>query len=256
MTELSRNAPDAAAFVGLAGEAARASRDMLAKGFGRAEIVSQQGRDIKLGEDRRSQDMIVARLAADSDFPVLAEESGWIGAPAAGDTPYWVVDPLDGSFNYRLGVPLCCTAVALCVGRDPVAGAIYDFNRDELFAGGSALGLSINGAPSEPTAWSKSVLATGFPVAADHSEAGMLEVVQRFDGWKKIRMIGSAALSLAWVAAGRFDGYVESGIRWWDVAAGLALVRGAGGAVTIEGEDVLGTLAVAAYGGPQEQDGQ
>lgn len=227
-------------------DAARSAGDLLRAGFGRASVVSQVGRDIKLDEDARSQALIVARLQAASDYPILTEESGWIGIPPNGDEPYWVVDPLDGSFNYQSGTPLCCTSVALCRGMRPVAGAIYDFLNDQMFHGGPGLGLFLNDAPLIPPTGQPSVFATGFPIGGNHAPEALARQAEGYADWRKIRMIGTAGLSLAWVASGRFDAYAESAIRWWDVAGGLALVLGGGGEISIEGERPDGLLTVRA----------
>ncbi|MFT8243812.1 inositol monophosphatase family protein [Roseomonas sp. BN140053] len=221
----------------LAETAARCSRDLLRAGGGVAE--SAIGRDIKLEQDKASEAMILSLLREGSPFPILSEEAGWIGgAPGAGEF-WWAVDPLDGSWNFFRGVPLCCVSVALCRDDRAVLGAIYDFNRDELFSGGPGLGLRRDGAPFEPPPRPRAVLATGLPAKSDHSPAGLAKVFGRVESWTKVRMIGSAALSLAWVSCGRFDGYEEEGVLWWDVAAGCALVEAAGGTVSVTG-DVLG----------------
>lgn len=212
-----------------AGEAARLTRDYLCQAkLLRNSPASQIGRDIKLQEDAASEAMIREFLGRQPDpLPVLGEEAGWAGPAAEGDELHWVIDPLDGSFNYFRGLPLYAVSIALCAGRRTVLGAIYDPERDELFTGGAGLGLSLNGTMVAQPAAARQMLATGFPSKADVnvtlSRLGTLTA-----GWTKMRMLGSAALSLAWVAAGRLDGYTESGIMWWDVAAGLALAEGAG----------------------------
>ncbi|MBI0534670.1 inositol monophosphatase [Roseomonas sp. KE2513] len=212
-----------------AGEAARITRDYLVQSkLLRNSPASQIGRDIKLQEDAASEAMIREFLGRQPDpLPVLGEEAGWAGRAAEGDELHWVIDPLDGSFNYFRGLPLYAVSIALCAGRRAVLGAIYDPERDELFTGGAGLGLSLNGTMVVQPAPARQMLATGFPSKADVnvtlSRLGTLTA-----GWTKMRMLGSAALSLAWTAAGRLDGYTESGIMWWDVAAGLALAEGAG----------------------------
>lgn len=212
----------------LAGEAARCTRDILVTGRQRrADPLTQIGRDIKLPEDGESERRIRALLAERAPLPVLGEEQGWSGGEA--EAPHWVVDPLDGSFNYFRGVPLYAVSIALCAGRTPLLGAIYDPERDELLTGGPGLGLFLNGVALAPKPSPQQLLATGFPSYADP-----VVVCDRLAGqtreWKKIRMLGSAALSLAWVAMGRLDGYAETNIMWWDVAAGLALVQASPGA--------------------------
>ncbi len=219
----------AASLLSLAGDAARCTRDILLAGRQRrADPLAQIGRDIKLPEDGESERRIRALLAARAPLPVLGEEQGWSGGEA--DAPHWVVDPLDGSFNFFRGVPLYAVSVALCAGRTALLGAIYDPERDELLAGGPGLGLFLNGAALRPRPSPQQLLATGFPSYADPAAVCERLAAQTRE-WKKIRMLGSAALSLSWVAMGRLDGYAETNIMWWDVAAGLALVQAAGGAV-------------------------
>lgn len=222
----------------LACEAARSTREILAAGrANRRAPASQIGRDIKLQEDAESEAVIRALLTRGSPFPVLGEEGGWAGSEAT-DGPAWIVDPLDGSFNYFAGIPIYGVAIALCAGRRPILGAIYDPERDELFAGGPGLGLRIGGVPQEPAAPRGQIVATGFPSQADVAETAA-HVGELAGEFKKIRMLGSAALSLAWVAAGRLDAYSERHIMWWDVAAGIALAA-AVGARRIELEELGG----------------
>ena len=239
---------DAAAARETAIAAATASRELL-RSSPALDPRSAIGRDIKLEEDTGSEALITGVLRERSPYPIMSEEAGWIGArPGAGE-PFWAVDPLDGSYNYFRGAPLCCTSVALCIDRRPILGAVFDFNRDELFFGGAGLGLSLNGEPLPPPTRATGVLATGFPVRGDFSAESLTKIALGFQRWTKIRMIGSAALSLAWVAAGRFDAYEEAGIGWFDVAAGLALVECAGGVFAVEGESLDQPLSVLAMGG-------
>jgi myo-inositol-1(or 4)-monophosphatase len=200
---------------------------------GGAEI---SGRDIKLVEDRACERVIRAFLLANSPYPVLGEEEGWGGAPPR-EGPHWVIDPLDGSFNYFRGVPLYAVSIALCEG-DPGAqsaglGVVYDPVRNEMISGGEGLAVRLNGAPAPPRPKSaRQMLASGYPAHADPAavSARLNEFTRE---WTKIRMLGSAALSLGWVALGRLDGYAEQGILWWDVAAGVAIARAAGATVCV-----------------------
>jgi myo-inositol-1(or 4)-monophosphatase len=117
-------------------------------------------------------------------------------------------------------------------------GAIFDFNRNEVFTGIVGAGAWLNGAPmrvSDTAQVGQAVLCTGFPVAMDYSAASLSRFVRLVQQYKKIRLLGSAALSLAYVAAGRVEAYFEQKIRPWDVAAGVAVVRAAGGMVTMAG---------------------
>lgn len=214
----------------LAERAARASRDLLLSAFGQSQEYRITGEDIKLKEDRASQALIIAAIEAHSDLPILSEEAGWVRQAAEPDQLYWVIDPLDGSFNFFAGVPLFAVSVAICIGDRPLFGCVYDVMRDEMFAGGQNHPLTLNTRRLADKAKCNGILATGLPVARQ-TEGQVTQIDSHV--WRKRRMIGSAALSLTWVAAGRFGGYQESGIRWWDVAGGLALVEAAGGSFEI-----------------------
>ena len=220
-------------WVEIAENAARLVDPILKAGGGEAQIL---GRDIKLAQDRACEKAIRAYLTAETPYAVLGEEEGFAGA-APGDAPYWVVDPLDGSFNYFRNIPLYAVSIALCEGepgRGPTRlGVIYDPSRGELVSGGEGLPLRLNGAPAAPRrAGAREMLATGYPTRADPAAVNA-RLGQATREWTKIRMLGSAALSLSWVALGRLDGYSEQAIMWWDVAAGLALARAAGASVSV-----------------------
>jgi myo-inositol-1(or 4)-monophosphatase len=210
----------------LATTAARQGGDYLARQLGRAVSTRWHARDVQLAEDAQAEALIVAHLARHSRHPILTEEAGWIGEPARGDMAYWVVDPLDGSFNFLHGIPLCAVSVALCRGMQPVLGCVHDFIHGETCTGGPGIGLRVNGVPGPAGEHPNGILGTGIPAAAGGQPPSLSQALVH---WRKIRMLGTAALSLAWVARGRLGGYEESGIRWWDVAAGLALVAAAGG---------------------------
>lgn len=197
-------------------------------------VLDDGGHDIKLAADREAEAIIVGQLG-ESGFPILAEERGEIGNVAT-SAPVWVVDPLDGTMNFSRGIPLCCVSIALMEGEQPVLGVVYDFNRDETFAGLAAGGAWLNGAPicvSQVAAPDRAVLATGFPSFRDYSPEALKQTIESFRSFKKVRMLGSAALMLAYLASGRVDAYQEEDIMLWDVAAGLALVKGAGGSVSV-----------------------
>jgi myo-inositol-1(or 4)-monophosphatase len=182
---------------------------------------------------------VILELLSPAGMPVLCEESGLVGD--AEDTgPRWIVDPLDGTANYQRRIPLSCVSIGLFDGETPILGVIYDFHRDELFEGVVGDGAWLNGEViqvSDRIEPGMAVLATGFPVATSFDDAALLDRIRQFQAFKKIRLIGSAALSCAWVAAGRVDAYHERDIQLWDIAAGVALVRAAGGHVAMEPTD-------------------
>ncbi|MBI2424632.1 MAG: inositol monophosphatase [Candidatus Hydrogenedentes bacterium] len=206
---------------------------------GEIPILSQIGRDIKLQADQDAE-AIILEVLAESGFPVLAEESGEHGA-VGGDQPAWIVDPLDGTLNFSRRLPICCVSIALSVGMQPVLGVIYDFNRDELFTGFASGGAWLNGLPitvSAATSAEKAMLCTGLPTRRAFDHASIDRFVHETLRFKKVRLLGSAALMLAYVACARVDAYAEDGTMYWDVAAGVAIIAGAGGFVHMEDSSV------------------
>lgn len=194
------------------------------------KVLSEVGRDIKLQADQDAEAAIL-EILKQSDYPVLAEESGEHG-DATGGGPVWIVDPLDGTLNFSRGIPLCCTSIALAQGDTPILGVIYDFNRDELFTGVPGKGAWHDGQPmrvSDIREAARGILNTGFPTASDYGDEALMEFINNVRRFKKVRLLGSAALMLAYVACGRYEAYAEDNIMWWDVAAGVALVLAAGG---------------------------
>jgi len=220
----------------LAETAARAGADVLRRASTRqGGTRSEAGKDLKLQADVDAEAAILSVLRDGSAHPVLSEECG-ADAGLDPEAAWWVVDPLDGTVNYSRGLPLTCVSVGLWRAGEPVLGVVHDFERDEVFAGEVGRGATCNGAsirPSGVSEPSKAVLATGFPSARDYGDASLLAFCRRVQRFKKVRLLGSAALSLAWVAAGRLDAYFEEDIWLWDVAAGLALVTAAGGRIRV-----------------------
>ena len=234
----------------LAERAARRAGDFLAE-LPRAEIeqASHFGRDVKLEADRAVEERILDVLLKESPFDVLAEESGMHRGEGSHPGLRWIVDPLDGSLNFLRGIPLCCVSVGLWREDEPVLGVVYDFNRDEIFTGVVGEGAERNeqgiqvSCVREPA---QATLSTGFPAGSDFSAAALGRFVSQVQQYKKVRLLGSAALSLAYVAAGRVDAYREHDIKIWDVAAGLALVRAAGGETVVKSTAVLDAFDVYA----------
>lgn len=196
------------------------------------EVNSSGIKDVKIQADLEAEELIRKRLSALSDFPILGEELGGKDAWIYQNKPYWIVDPLDGTYNYLRDMPLCCVSVGLFSGLTPIMGVVYNFTQEELFSGSAETGLRLNGQTIRPQ-WaqqaSEAALMTGFPSGGDYSDGGISAFVETVQAYKKIRMIGTAALALAYVACGRADVYFEPHIKLWDVAAGLALVAAAGG---------------------------
>jgi myo-inositol-1(or 4)-monophosphatase len=231
----------------LAEKAARVAGEILVQERKRLSAVDfQDASDVKLAADRESESRIRELLGQGSSYPIYGEEEGGDQGLTGRYDPYWVVDPLDGTHNYLRGVPSCCVSIGLMRGETPILGVIYDFNRDECFSGIVAEGIWLNGIPIQPQ-WApnrqQASLQTGFPAGMDKNAEVLEKFVRQVQSYKKVRMIGSAALALAYVASGRFDVYFEASIRLWDVAAGLALVQAAGGVVRMSRCDPEKTLA-------------
>ena len=215
----------------LATKAADGAGAYLRSVFGKKQkVLHLDARDVKLEADIHAEEIILAVLD-ETGLPVLAEESGEHGAVGS-DDPYWVVDPLDGTGNFSRGVSSCCVSIALCANGNPVLGVVKDFTLDELFAGIVGKGASLNGAPISVSALTepkKGILATGFPKNFQYSEVDLRSMFEDMRQFMKVRMIGSSALALAYVACGRFDAYSENRVMFWDFAGGMAIVQAAGG---------------------------
>lgn len=215
-------------------EAARAGGAIVAKGFDTGHRAEYKAKfDPVTAIDKAAEAAIIEVISSHRpDDGILAEESG--GERQKGRQ--WIVDPLDGTVNFVHAIPQVSVSVALYDDDHGLAGVVYDPLRDELFEAHAGEGATLNGAPlsvSGTDSLQESVVATGFPynhdVYADDLSVVVREVLRQVNG---IRRFGSAALDLAWVAAGRFDAYWELGIAPWDGAAGMILVREAGGTVT------------------------
>lgn len=201
------------------------------EGYG---VVLATDRDVKLEADRHAEAIIMEHLTP-SGYPILAEESGEHGE-VDGDAPLWIVDPLDGTVNFSRHIPICCVSIGLYAAGRPVLGVINDFNRGELFTAIAGQQASCNGKPisvSKVTNTKDAVLTTGFTAYRDYSSEALQAYHNRLSGFKKVRMIGSAALSMAYVAIGRFDAYVEDDVKLWDIAGGAAIVEAAGGHLAV-----------------------
>jgi len=211
-------------------------------------ISTSTEHDIKLVGDKKAEDFIFNSLVKKSPFPIFGEESGW-RKPQHDGLPYWIIDPIDGTVNYLQGIPSCCISIALMYKNKPVIGVIHDFNREETFTAINNAGAHLNGKSIYVAKKIKSqdaILATGFPTQTHCSINEISKTVNTFSRWKKIRMLGSAALSLAYVASGRIDAYHENSIMLWDIAAGWALVEAAGGVVSVSRKSLNSPIDVFA----------
>ena len=219
----------------LAKKAALEAGDLLLnnKNYLKKEILSSS-RDIKLDADLISEGIIKEILLKHSKFPVLAEESGK-SKESLGEI-FWVVDPLDGTANYARGIPLYCISIALMYKLQPVLGVIYDFSNKNIYEGSTDSEAKLNDSiirVSSISAPNKGVLLTGLPNNTDYSDSALLKMVKDFQKWRKVRMIGSAAMASCYVASAKAEVYKEFGTYLWDVAAGAAIVNAAGGKAAI-----------------------
>lgn len=215
----------------VAKEAVRQAGDLLRKLYAAPlEVVSEAAHDIKLKADQIAEAQILKCLEKGFPLPVLTEESGEHGHLEE-TSMMWVVDPLDGTFNFSRGMPMCCSSVGLWRGGEPVLGAVYDFFADELFfgvVGGEARRNDTVIHPSSVTTIEQAALATGFPHHRDLGDESMSRFLAQVRGFKKIRMLGSAALMGAYTGCGWLDAYIEDDIWLWDVAGAAAVARAAG----------------------------
>ncbi len=163
---------------------------------------------------------------------ILAEESG-----GSGSSDYvWVIDPLDGTTNFLHGLPIFCVSIGLQYKGELIAGVVYDPNLDELFTAEKGSGAYLNGRRlhvSKSSELIQSLLVTGFPYdIASNPDNTIERFVNVLVKAQAVRRLGSAALDLSYVAAGRLDGFWETNLNPWDMAAGILFVREAGGVVT------------------------
>ncbi|HLB01074.1 MAG TPA: inositol monophosphatase family protein [Bacteroidota bacterium] len=219
-------------------DAARAAGRFLIDNLGKVRSIVDKGdggKNVVTEIDRGSEEMIIAAVRAKfPDDEILAEESGK-GRPGASGFR-WVIDPLDGTTNYTHAFGVFCVSIGIERDGKIVAGVIYDPNLDEMFTAELGRGASLNGAPIRVSAigtMKRSLMVTGFPYNISENPD---HAVERFVGVlmkaQAVRRMGSAAIDLAYVACGRYEGFWEAGLHPWDTAAGIILVMEAGGTVT------------------------
>ena len=197
------------------------------------KVLLNQGRDIKLQIDQDTENLIKKIIKSKSGLPILAEESGL--SEDLGES-FWVIDPLDGTSNFLRDIPICCVAIAVMHKSSPVLGVINDFHNNDLYYAHQDIPAYRNKeqiSVSDIECKSKGTLVTGIPAKEIYSDEEFYEMIGDFQDWKKVRMIGSAALASAYVASGKAETYKENGIFLWDIAAGAAIVKAAGGKVKI-----------------------
>jgi myo-inositol-1(or 4)-monophosphatase len=199
------------------------------------EISNKEGVNNLVTEvDKRSEQIIIDIIKKNfPDHYILSEEVGEL----VESSPYkWIIDPIDGTVNYANGIPLCCVSIGVEHEGKMILGAVFNPFMNELFFAEKGKGAFLNDKQifvSAKREVMKSCLVTGFPYTYVNTPNGPLEVFDRLvRNGVPVRRLGSAAIDLCWVAAGRFDGFYEHHLQTWDSAAGFLMVEEAGGKVT------------------------
>lgn len=217
-------------------ETAREAGQLLLEKFGRKLDITKKG-DINLvtEADLASEKLIIERIRSyHPKHAILAEESG--AAVLDGASAWkWIIDPLDGTTNFAHGYPCWCVTLALEHAGEVVVGVTFDPTRNELFAAERGHGATLNNKPIRVSATEdlgNALLVTGFPYDIKFREKFARNLTEMLLSSRGVRRDGSAAIDMAYVACGRFDGFWEEGLNPWDVAAGLLLIEEAGGRVS------------------------
>jgi myo-inositol-1(or 4)-monophosphatase len=220
---------------------ARQAGDILRAGYDKEHQVGYKGViDLVTEVDHESEKFLLGEVRRDfPDHHIFSEESGIIQGNA-GHT--WYIDPLDGTVNYAHHIPIFCVSIAYAAQGILSLGAVYDPMRDEMFLAERGKGARLNGRPlrvSSATDLQRSLLVTGFPYSAWNTPQDNFANFVKFGKLTQgVRRLGSAALDLCYVAAGRFDGYWEMSLNPWDVAAGGLICEEAGARITsAKGQD-------------------
>jgi myo-inositol-1(or 4)-monophosphatase len=224
-------------------EAAREAGAIMRKNLHLTKKINEAHQhDIKLELDVRCQKLIERRLQRDFPFAILGEE-GISGQTEASER--WVIDPIDGTVNFTYGIPHACVSIALqmrvATSREndhpdapyqTVLGVVYDPFTDDMFTAIRGSDARLNGKPiavSKRDRLDEAIVSIGFAKSAASLEKMLPQFNQLVHKVRKIRIMGAAALAMVYVASGRFDAYVESGVRLWDIAAGGLILESAGG---------------------------
>jgi myo-inositol-1(or 4)-monophosphatase len=230
------------AVLDLAVRAAREASRLVYAGWRKNPVAEHKGAiDLVTAYDRESEKYLRRALLAEAPFAFVGEEEGGQSATAEG-APTWFVDPLDGTTNFVHGHPFFCVSVGLVVGTEPLLGVVVAPALATEWAGAVGLGATRDDGPcrpSEVTTFEDSLLATGFPydlrTSEDNNIDAFVTIKRRVQA---VRRCGSAALDLCLVADGTYEGYWERKLKSWDLAAGAAIVKAAGGRVSdFAGED-------------------
>ncbi|GAB3956351.1 inositol monophosphatase family protein [Spirosoma harenae] len=186
--------------------------------------------------DKETEKQLVDKLSKLLPEAGFITEEGTTGQAADQSALNWIIDPLDGTANFIHGLPVFSVSIGLAQGKTPIAGVVYDPNRDECFSAWQEGGAYCNGnriTVSPATQLGESLIATGFPYYRFEQMHRYLQILESLmQQTHGLRRMGSAAIDLAYVACGRFEAFYEYNLNSWDMAAGVLLVREAGGIVT------------------------
>src|SRR6184192_2159904 len=215
--------------------AARAAGKLLRENFRRQQRVNAvAAHDLKLEIDIQAQELITKLLLEEFPEHALYGEEGVAGDQSSDHQ--WIVDPLDGTVNYFYGIPHFCVSIALRLRNEIMVGVIYDPLRDEMWVGRKGEVPQLNGCSihvSDRAELAEAVISIGLAKTAETINANFPLLQAMIHRVRKCRVLGSAALDMAYVACGRMDAYIETGISLWDIAAGWLLVENAGGTVDL-----------------------
>ena len=231
MKGISDMSPDLSYLIKLA----KGAGDILMDGYLREHDIQHKGRiDLVTEMDKKSEDHILSSITKNfSGHTIVSEESGLIDGS---EEHCWYVDPLDGTSNYAHGVPIFCVTLAYAYKGQMQLAVTYDPTRDQCFSAKKGKGSHLNNQPIHVSTVGKMIdamLVTGFPCDDKNPYGNNLDLFAEFmEHALSVRRLGSAALDIAYVAAGWIDGYWEIGIHPWDIAAGTLLVQEAGGVIT------------------------
>ncbi len=204
--------------------------------FGQEKVEYKDVNNLVSYVDKEAEKKLVAGLKNILPVASFITEEGTTGLAPDLDALNWIIDPLDGTANFVHGLPIYCVSVGLARGKQPLAGVIHEPNLDEMFHAWQGGGAWCNGRRlrvTEAKHLGESLLATGFPYYKFDKHDRYMKILEVFmQKTHGVRRLGAAAVDLAYVAAGRFEGFYEYNLNSWDMAAGVLLILEAGGTVT------------------------
>src|SRR5881296_3478614 len=217
----------------------------------RQQVNASAAHDLKLEIDVQAQELITNLLLKEFPGHAIYGQEGIAGDQST--EHQWVVDPLDGTVNYFYGIPHFCISIALRLRGEIMVGVIYDPIREEMWTGQKGERPKLNGRHfhvSDRADLAEAVISVGLSKTDDTIEAGLPLLQRMIHRVRKCRLLGSAALDMAYVACGRLDAYIEQGISLWDIAAGWLLIETAGGTVDLRPrEDMKDKYRIVASNG-------